>query len=241
MAIAFDQQLGSNVTIASGTTQTLSTGNTVASGGTIFLLVGGMGNAASSVSGGSLTWVIDKAGVNGNLNVALVRASAPAGIASGTTITVTYAGATTSRAVSGFSFTGVDTSSPVDGTPASQTGTTVAWTSGAVTTANATDVVIGLNMLDDFDDTTSTPTAGWTEVPATAGDFNTVTNGDSFTAVYQIVASTGTYTPGGTWAIGGTATVGVAVAYKAGAGVTTIVSPLQLIGPSYAAQRAASY
>jgi hypothetical protein len=125
--------------------------------------------------------------------------------------------------MSGASFTGIATSAPVDAS-ASATVNSTNWTGGGVATLNANDVVIGAAMGDSGADTTSTPTATWTEVPATAGDFNTAGNGDSFTMVYRIVSATGTYTPGGTWGVTNL-TAGVGVAYMASTGAVAALPP----------------
>lgn len=233
MAIAFDAQLGSNQVAATATTITLTTANTVASGGFIVLLVGNFITGTpvvSSVSGGGLTWAVDKTVKNSQLGIGLASAQAPAGLASGTVLTATYSATTTSRGISGVSFTGIATSTPVDATASATPATGTAWNGGGVVTTNANDVVVGAAMGDAGAGTTSTPGAGWTEVPTTAGDFNSGASGDSWTLVYQIVAATGTYTPSGTWLASQTTNGGVGVAYKAAAGGAVTVKNLAALG-----------
>jgi hypothetical protein len=231
VAIAFDQQLAKNETAVGGTTQTLTTGNAVASGGFITLLVGWFGaGSLSSVTGGSLTWSIDKTIANGSVHIALVSAQAAAGLASATVLTANYSASVTSRAVAGCSFTGIVSSAALDATASATPAAGTAWNCGGVITTNANDVVVGVVMGDAGAGTTSTPAGGWTEVPATAGDFNDNAAGDSWTMVYQIVSATGTYTPSGTWGISET-TAGASGAYMAaGGGGGTVVKQLAALG-----------
>jgi hypothetical protein len=222
VAIAFDKQLGSNATgAASSATIPLTTANAVASSGFITLLVGWFGTGTlSSVAGGSLTWAIDKTIKNGSVGVAVVSAQAPSGLAASTVITATFSAAQAGRGISGASWTGVATSAPLDAS-ASATSSATGWTCGAVATIAANDVVIGACMGDDGSDTTSTPTATWTEVPATAGDFPSGGDGETYTMVYRLVTTPASYTPGGTWGLTNT-NAGVGVAYmEAGAVAAT--------------------
>lgn len=169
----------------------------------------------SSVTGGSLTWTIDKQFKSGSVNAALVSAQAPAGLAGSTVLTANYSATTTGRAIGGGYFTGVATSAPGDGSAsASSGGTQTPWTAGGVATTNADDVVVGAAM-GDLGGTAglSTPTAPWLEIL----DFNLGASGDQYTMVYRIVSSTATYTPAGTWAVAAV-TTGVAAAYMADTG-----------------------
>jgi hypothetical protein len=224
VAIAFDQQLGNNHSNPAATTIALTTANTVASGGFIVMQVDWFVAAGtlSGVSGGGLTWSIDKQIKNGSVSNALVSAQAPSGLAASTVITATLSASSVSLGISAISFTGVATSAPVDIT-ASATSTSTSWTGGTVATLNANDVVVGSCMGDDGSDTTSAPNGTWTE-PLTAGDFNSAGNGDSYTMVYQIVSATGNYTPGGTWGVTNT-NAGVAVAYMQASAAAAATSP----------------
>jgi hypothetical protein len=91
LAITLDQtNVGSAANSASSTTLALVTSNIVAVGATIF--ISGIANAAtvSSVSGGSISWVVDTTSATTNAFASLIRGYASAGLASGSTITLTY-------------------------------------------------------------------------------------------------------------------------------------------------------
>lgn len=229
MAIVFDTDLNSTAATAASTSLAHSTGATVAAGATIHLLVGWFHatGTLTSVTGGSLTWTIDKQIKNGSVGIALVSAYAAGGVASGTSLTANYSASSQNRGVSGWSFTGIATSSPVD-TSASATGSSTAWTGGTCTTTAADTVVVGVAHGDAAIDLTSTPSATWTEVPPTAGDFNAVGNGATFTAVYKIVSSAGANTPGGSFS-GSVTFAGVSAAYMQDSAVA--VPPALVMAP----------
>jgi hypothetical protein len=173
----------------------------------------------TGISGGSLTWTIDKqasaAVVGPNVGlVAKASAQAPAGLASGTTITATFsASAAGGRSIAGASFTGVATSSPVDGTPpavASFTATT-AWATGSATIA-AGSVVTGMawQATSNFTSAPTSPSLEEYDINGGAASF-------SATGAYRIEASSGSFTVAGTWS-GSASGLALAVAYKAAAG-----------------------
>lgn len=104
--------------VSSGTSQALTTSVTIPAGATIFLVLccrGGAG-VALSTAGGGLTWVTDRTSVRSASNQAtsIIRAEAPQGLASGTTITVTLDIAATRRGLFGWYVTGLDGAGPVD-------------------------------------------------------------------------------------------------------------------------------
>jgi hypothetical protein len=109
------------------------------------------------------------------------------------------------------SFTGVKTSSPVDGTPLGPTGAgTAAWTTGSYAIA-AGSVIVGCNW-NAGSVASNTPTAPSVE----ALDF---VNGVDFygaAALYRIEASAGSYAVAGTWNAAAQNTT-IAVAYLAAA------------------------
>ena len=213
MAISLDAQLGTNYLVGDQTSITLTTGAAVASSGFIVLGVGSdlwsVGVSISSVSGGGLTWAIDKeyhpGGVDG---YAFMSAQAPAGLASSTVITINYTGIVAYPIVGGVSFTGVKTSSPVDGTPVDfSAGSGTSWTSGNVA-LTAGSVLLGGVYISSGD--THSATAG-----AEAWDRNNAT-GPTSAGVYRIEASAGSYPVSGSW-VGSSNYGGAAVAYLAAA------------------------
>ena len=219
MAIAVDQaNIGSAASIDDATgAYSFNTTATVASGGFIVLVAGWWitGTTLDSVSGGSLSWSIDKNRVSGNMHTAVISAQAPSGLASGTTLTANFSTGSDARMFGGMSFTGVATSSPldvtVDGTNAS--GTT--WSSGSVSIA-AGSVLIGAAWnADAWNADFNTQTAG-TE----ALDFGDDPNNFGMAAGYRIEPAGGSVSVGGTWDTTGT-TLGVGAAYKEAAGNPT--------------------
>jgi hypothetical protein len=166
-----------------------------------------------------LTWTIDKqasaAVVGPNVGlVAKASAQAPAGLPSGTTITATFsASAAGGRSIAGSSFTGVATSSPVDGTPpavASFTATT-AWATNAATIA-AGSLLSGMawQATSNFTSVPTSPSIEEYDINGGAGSF-------SATGAYRIEVSGGSFTVAGTWS-GSSSGLALAVAYLAAAG-----------------------
>jgi hypothetical protein len=97
MAIAFDQDLGSNNSGGgSSNTVTLTTSATASAGTRIVVWASAYAitNTVDSCSGGGLTWVRDLNVSPGSNNPqgAFFSADAPAGLPSGTVLTVTYSG-----------------------------------------------------------------------------------------------------------------------------------------------------
>ena len=97
-----------------------------------------------------------------------------------------------------------------DAESAGASGTGLPWDSGAVTTLTPDTVVVGC-MWKDFANENTIPDAPFLE----AAEFQSATNNITNAAVYQIVSSTGTYTPSGDFTLAGNAWVGIAVAYLA--------------------------
>jgi hypothetical protein len=215
MAVAFGAGIGSGFGGTSdGPTVALTTTATVPAGGHIILAVKWYNNVTASVSGGGLTWVVDEqknSAADSNIRIALISATAPSGLASGSTLTVTYSANAFARGVCGAYFTGVQTSSWEDAAGAGSNGTSNPWSGGAVSTATADTVVVGAAWID-FRTTTSTPLGSFSE----AVDVNDAAQNNTMTMAYQIVSSTGSYTPSGNWASDGQQWVATAVAYKAG-------------------------
>jgi hypothetical protein len=239
-AIAFDKDLGENnqtADSASGNTVAFTTSQTAASNSKIIVFVG-MNHASTctlgSVSGGSLTWNVDKDNTalgNNAEAIAVASADAPSGLASSTTITATFktaiGGGTNctstpgSRYIAGVSFTGIATGTTYDGTNTSTNGSNNTWTGGAVSTSNANDLIIGMGVeeLGSANITGCTASVNYTNA-RTPCDWETSSDFNAWNEVYQIVSSTSSYTPGGTVTYSpsstSTQTAGIAIAYKAG-------------------------
>jgi hypothetical protein len=216
VAIALGSSLGSNKSKVSSTTIVLTTAASVAAGGFIVVGVGYFhASATVSLSGGGLTWATDKTGNNGSVRSSVFSAQAPAGLASGTAITATFSVAVNVQGIGGYSFSGIATSAPLDATASATPTAGTAWNCGGVATLNASDIVLGWAMGDAATATTSTATGPFAELLDFA---ETTGGGETWTLVYQIVSSTGTYTPSGTWALSQT-NVGLGVAYMDAASV----------------------
>lgn len=232
MAIVIDRlTIGSTAVDTASTTVAITTTAAVASGGFIVLCVGWGTNLVtlSSVAGGSLTWTIDKQGVFSTAadGLAIVSAQAPTGLASGTTITATFSGsAPGGRSLGGMSFTGVATSSPVDGTPPAITtfATGTAWASGSMA-LSAGSVAVGCSH-ETSTNLTSTPTSPALEsfdVNGGAGTF-------AATGAYRIESSAGSVTVAGAWS-SSCQGCALGVAYKvASGGAGATVKQLAALG-----------
>jgi hypothetical protein len=191
----FDQFLGGSANDAGAATIVLTTGATVAAGSRIVLGVAGgngAGSTLSSVTGGGLTWTIDKSGAPAFFNIYLVSAPAPVGLASGTAITANYSGITSGRAILGLSLTGA----PIVGTvPALTTGAVAAWaTASASVSAGSALVAFAINQDNGSSGNTITaPSVEDGEVNAGAATYDAV-------LAHRLEATAGSVTVAGTWA-----------------------------------------
>ncbi len=224
-SIAFDANLGQAYALGGSTVNTHTTTATAAAGSTIILGLrgysGGTNNAALTVTGGGLTWSVDKTiyltgGDKDNFFIA--SAYAPSGLASGSTITMTTDFGLLDVLTFASSFTGIASSNRVDQSNAQwSTSSSLSWNSGNVTTTNANDLLFGATFFD-LSSTTFTPGAGFGEI------HDYTSTGMSIESVYQVLNSTGTYAASGTadtQASGSRAQA--AVAYKAAGGIQTKV------------------
>jgi hypothetical protein len=213
-AIVFDKSLGTKGENGKGTQATLTTSAAAASGSRVFVFVN-WNNASqtlSSVSGGGLTWTVDRqAKDTTNFHGAIASAAAPAGLASGTVITATFSGPVTRGLIAAASFTGIASTSPLDVAGSNLQGGVAAWT-GSVTTTKANDLVLGWSGIDA--NATSTPTAPNAEIH----DFGQASYHAWATSVYRIESTAGAKTVNGTWSkvSGAAANVTVVAAYRAG-------------------------
>lgn len=210
MAIGTPTTLGSSPSIAS-VTHTHATTATAPSGALIIVVAGwGSGtDRTATVTGGGLTWTTDQSNVSAGgykLRIGVFSAPAPAGLASGTTLTLTTSGADDGANIAACYVTGVDVGGTRKDASTGSAAVTASWDTTAATTTNADDLIIGGSFGDG--NRTSTATVG-TEL----FDFQNATNAWSMTVTYQIVASTGSKSLTGTWSASVDQVAGF-VAYK---------------------------
>jgi hypothetical protein len=220
MALAFGGALGSVATTGVTTTNFATTANVTAGG----LIVAGAGLykngsvTSLTVSGGGLTWQVDKFATpnGGDLNyvVAEFSAIAPVGLSSGTTLTLTLngGGGCFDLGFGAAYFTGTDAVTWRDVAGAGSAGAAAAWTT-SVTSTNADDVIVGFAWRESWSTADHVPGAGWTQ----GLEFTNATDPCDYVLVYQVVSSATAYSPNGTFG-GGAQSTSVAVAYKAAAG-----------------------
>jgi hypothetical protein len=212
--ISFDKSLGTKTENVNSATMTLTTSGAAVAGARVILFVSWTHSTRTliSVSGGGLTWTIDRQqkATGNNARVAVASAAAPSGLASGVVLTATFSGPVGHGLIAAASFKGIAASAAVDAT-GSATATGTAWTA-SVTTTNANDLVIGFSTIDA--NATSTAAAPNTEIH----DFGNVSYYGWATSVYRIESTTGAKTTNGTWSSssGSTGSVTIVIAYKAG-------------------------
>jgi len=197
VAITIDQgNLGTANSAGTLGSVTVTTAATAAVGSFIVLntSIFGDGSVLTSVSGGGLSWVVDR----GHLGAAAfrkawARAYAPAGLASGTVITPTFD--TTDAGVSyTFGLTsllGVKSSSPLDVADAEGAGQSFSGTNSWNTSTlavQAGSIVLG-NASKDDDSTGNTPTSPAVDAWDLGGEV----------VSYRIEASAGSYNVAGTF------------------------------------------
>ena len=219
MPIVIDQlTIGSNVSpsadllsFAFTTTQTVSSGAFIVVCGGWF---GGATTIVTGLTGGGLTWSVDKQGAGGSSSgkAFIASAQAPTGIASGASIAVNLAGGgggASSVTLGCFSFTGVKTSSPVDGIPLGPVQSSVTGRTTGSYSIVAGSVIVGCNWNAGVI-AGNTPTAPSIE----ALDFRNAIDNYGAAAEYRIEAVGGSYPVAGTWNAAANNTT-VAVAYLA--------------------------
>lgn len=234
MPIGTPTSMGSSFDNAAGTSKTHSTTAT-APASSLIIAVCTWGNATDvtgTMSGGSLTWTTDQSNVNAasfKHRIGIFSAPAAGGLVSGTTLTLTLSGSNSGSDIAICYVTGLDLTGTRKDTSsgAANNGTgTQTWTSGASSTTNADDLLIGGSVIDSS--TASTPTAGTTEL----FDFVATDNAWTHTVTYKIIAATGSQSLSGTW---GAFAPGVSAfaAYKmdtGGGGGGTTVKQLAALG-----------
>jgi hypothetical protein len=233
MAIAFDASLGGTAfTTGTSTTAAHTTTAAAAAGSRIIVCVGDFSPTVtvSSVSGGGLTWVKDaqdSTTTSGHsARGAVFSADAPAGLASGTTITATYSATTDARWICAQSFTGLATgaSGYLTGTPPAATvafgGTT--FTLPSITPADADALIFGMISLDSV----TADVVSWTSTGA--NEIQTIFNGtttEGASTGYRIVSSIAAYALAGTFSVAPGEQGYNSVAYKAAASTASAAPP----------------
>jgi len=220
MAITVDvASLGTGFSSGIPASLSLTTGSAVASGGFIVLCVSQFSdtttNMVSSFSGGGLSWTIDKnstAGEASGKRIAWGSAQAPSGLASGTSLTVNFAGgfAGIEVIIGGLSLLGVATSSPVDGTPQSISDASAStYTTTAYTIQNGS-ILLGAAVSDNTTGhSATTGTEAWERFISADAYAHAVT--------YRIEPTGGSFSVAGNFGTSGTITK-CAIAYLAAAG-----------------------
>src|SRR4051794_20622169 len=161
MAIAFDKVVLTATKDPMSTSWGVATTAAAVSGAKLFACINWWHDtsAVATLTGGSLTWAKLKQVDNGFDRFAIWCADAPAGLASGTTLTVAESPAAGAMLMNVSSFTGLATGTTAD-TTAQATGTGASWSSGAGTNLSADALFIGGAGNETATSTTSTPTAG---------------------------------------------------------------------------------
>lgn len=197
MAITIDQaDIGGASAAATSTSIAFNTTTTVSAGGDIFLLIKSRNDVTvTTIAGGSLSWTQDASSFSSPDLIVLARARAAAGLASGTTITVTFSDTTPNRIVEGCSFVGLSTASPED-SGGSFADATASFTSVAMDPVSSNSLILTAVTLDT--DQGLIPDAPSLEAFDKGASFDY-----RLSMLYRIESSTGTYTNGGTYGASG--------------------------------------
>jgi hypothetical protein len=221
MPAALDKSLGATSDNVASATQTLTTTAAAVAGAKILLAAGAAGVAASSCAGGGLTWTLQGSSTSGGYTTSIFSADAPAGLASGTVLTVTYPSSVTHGLISAGSFTGLATGTatlavvPIG----NSTGiATAGW--GPIQAVSANDegaLLYAVSLVDNSG--TSTPTGDATELH----DLSNVSFFGAMTTQYQVLGPNQLGRAAGTWSnVSGSVTNNtLGVLFKDSAGVVT--------------------
>lgn len=200
MAWAFGASIGTPVsdTDNQATSIALTTNVTVASGNWIYVGVswynpGVTASVADNGAGGTLTWTqvgsTQNGGVDADRHIAIFRAYAPSGLASGRTVTATFSGNAYGRALFGSHFSGGASGAGLDGTPAgSNSNSTSTFNPGNVTLAATDSLLVAVGWADGWQSTTSTAVTGTEAV-----DFNNsgTFNNAAWVMLYRLPGASG--------------------------------------------------
>jgi hypothetical protein len=183
MAVTLDANLG-QVAQAAAPSVTLVTGATAATATLITVGIGYFtttGATLSITTAGGLTWTAGTPTVSGSLHVYVFYAVAPAGLASGTTLTWTGSGGGSNDYLLGAaSFAGVDQATPFVGSNGASA-TASAWSTGTISSA-ASNLIVSAAFEDGSGTATSTTTGPATELI----DFNNAGQSEAFTLSYLL-------------------------------------------------------
>jgi hypothetical protein len=226
MAVTLDRSLGTSN--ASGAASVnLVTSGAAAAGTLIVLDVGAFvtGSPTVTVTGtGGLTWATATSGSSGSLRKYLFYAFAPAGLASGTTLTVSAGSGTHDWLIDGGSWLGVD----ISGTLAnalvafnSVAASTAAWSTGTIAAGAGNLLVAGV-----FEDGSGTATSTTTAPALELNDFNNATQTEAQTMGYKLSASASDSIAGAWSSALGHVCVGAA--FKAAAGAAPSKAPVMV-------------
>lgn len=197
------------------TTLPYTTNTAVASNAWIFVgIISYFSDTVSTITdnGPGLTWSVTKVTgtADSSQQVAIGRAWAPAGMASGTVITATWTGGDVdSKAMAGSSFTGGDASS-FDAAATVGSATSVNWSTASLTTAQNDELLFAAGRAANA--------ATGTIVSPSVELFDTATTiGDTLYIAYRVAGAAGGYTVATTLS-GAEAWTALAVAMKVAAG-----------------------
>lgn len=223
-------------TAGSALTRVFTTTATVPSGAVIFSVAGGWNPSAATTitfSGGSLTWTKITQQDSGTDSFAAFWASAPAGLASGTSLTASYASADDGRPASAFYVTGANALVPINGFGSATTAATATPSSGTFTTTDA--AALGFTCFYEDDTvTTSTAPTNYTELQDYQSD---VTNNQSVSVNYRNPVPVGANSATNTWAAIKATNIGIGF----GVASAPAVNPIQAYGPRRTNNRLGPY
>lgn len=222
MAIGTPVAVGTTAIGGATATPTVTTTGVVPTPARLFLIIGNglvAGFNLSSVSGGGLTWAVDRTGtfaVDSNWGFAIASAHCPSGLASGTVITATLAGVPQDSMLALVYCTGLADTLPADVQDGQAQATNLNWDTTATSTTVADTLVLGGCIHDGFGSATNTATGGASELQ----DFLNASEGWAFCTEYKILSAAGSASLTGTWSADAFDSVSGFVAYKAA--VTTV-------------------
>lgn len=197
MAATLDATIGTKAQ-ASAATASLVTSAAAAAGSLVVVGVGffasaGAGETASITTAGGLTWVATTKTSSGSIHGYLFYAYAPAGLASGTTLTWSSGTANVCDwLIGGASFLGMETTPTLLGQNGAAASST-AWSGGSIVAGE-----VNLSVLMAFEDGAGTATSTTTAPASELIDFNNAGQAEAFTLAYNL-AGASTATMAGTW------------------------------------------
>jgi len=228
VAIGTPVNRGTASTDTNQATLPVTTSGAIAAGSKIILSAGWRtASTLSSVSGGGLTWTIDRQFRNAGLSqsAALVTADAPSGLASGTTITLTFSANTTAKFVSVEEVTGLAAQGSVldQQLGAENATTTTAFDTGNLGTTTVADELLVAVIFYQGIETTVTWASSFTALQRLTSPTRSMANGYRIVSATGVYKASGTHSPTSTW-------TGVLASYKAAGGPSTVNGSAALTG-----------